>query len=207
MIAEMLQAIYEDQEKQGRYPAVYGPRLIPLLRRLEQEAGSGLTEILNWQRCRPGHYLLKQGNFSDRVFILLDGIAGEYMQEEGREVFVHFYLPGGFIANYTSMVGRQPSRTNIRLMTRGRLITIERKAFEQLEAAYPVVNTLTKIIAGSILEQYKYHSFCLQACNAGQRYERFCRRYPLLASRLALKDIAGYIGILLSSLSRIRSQR
>jgi len=207
MIAEQLQQIYDLQYKQYGYRQAYGPRLIPLLKQLEHQAGSQLAEALSWQSRPKNHYLLREGAFADRVYLLLNGYAAEFITEQGREVLLHFYQPGEFIANYASAINNQRSNVHIRLMEDAEFFCIEWKMLEQLEKSFPVISTLTKLIFCAMLEQYRYHALNLQNGKALQRYRRFCTRYPMLYRQSAIGPVAGYLGILFSSLSRIRRQK
>ena len=45
------------------------------------------------------------------------------------------------------------------------------------------------------------------SCNAVERYECFRRQFPDVCRRVRLGDIASYLGITLSTLSRLRAQK
>ena len=207
MIAERLQTIYQLQLEQFGYTHAYGSHLLPLLRQLEQQAGNDLFEALAWQFKPKNHYLVKHGAFADRIYLLLDGYAAEFVKEEEREVLIHFYHPGEFIANYASALNNQRSNVQIRLMENAEFFCIEWKKLKELEQRFPVISELNKIVLSAILEQYRYHALNLQKGKAMQRYQRFCRRYPMLHRQSALGAVADYLGILISSLSRIRRQK
>lgn len=179
MIAERLQHIYQSQLEQFGYRHAYGSQLVPLLRQLEQEAGSELWETLSWQNRPKSHYLLRKGCFADRVYLLLNGYAAEFIEEGEREVLVHFYQPGEFIGDYFSAINNQRSNIYVRLMENAEFICIEWKKLEQLEKRFPVISMLTKIVFCAMLEQYRYHALNLQEGKARQRYHRFCTRYAM----------------------------
>jgi hypothetical protein len=47
----------------------------------------------------------------------------------------------------------------------------------------------------------------LQTLSATERYQQFCRQYPEVAKKSALRHIASYLGIDIATLSRIRKKK
>ncbi|WP_163718733.1 Crp/Fnr family transcriptional regulator [Mangrovibacterium lignilyticum] len=206
MLSAILQAIYTELEENCHYTRPYGERLIPLLQQLEREAGSELSEALQFHDFEIGRFLLKTGRVSDRIWVLLDGVAREYMEDEKKCYVTRLFYPGEFVGNYNSSFNRCRSQVSIQLATPSRVLSLEWKQIRLLEQKYPVVTILEKLIFLGATEQRKHHAFCLRQLSASDFYVHLRETHPGLDKQVSLTIIANCMGIKLSSLSRIRSQ-
>jgi CRP-like cAMP-binding protein len=152
------------------------------------------------------HVLLKEGQVSNHLFVVLTGALRYYYMKDGEEVSALFIEEGGLSASISSFFPRKPSSEFIETLEP---CTIARIHHDHLQRIYHT-NTESNFIARVLTEQFLVVSverlLLLRKNSAEERYTSFCEQHPELLQRVPLKHIASYLGLTIETLSRIRAK-
>lgn len=206
MIAEKLQTIYTKQESCYKSCLPEYQKAAQLIKLLEKQAGTDFQKLLTPRQLDKGEFLLRQGAQASYLWIFEKGIAREFLTNERGRSISHFFVPGRFVSNYNSVLNHCPSRVSIQLVTTAHVFQVEWKALRLFEEKYPVVGQLERLLVNAVTEERKIHSNCMQQLSAGEYYDYLIANCPLLKDQVPYTDLASYLGISLSSLSRIRGK-
>ena len=152
-----------------------------------------------------GDYFLKAGRPAAHYLFLEEGFLKAYTtQETGEEAVTAFYGSNNVVFEAASFFNRTPSKENFVALTncRGWIIS-----FEQLNDLFhtvPAFRELGRAILVRMLVQLKQRILSLAGDTAEERYVRLLQQNPEVFQYAALKDIASYLGVTDTSLSRIR---
>lgn len=151
-----------------------------------------------------GDYLLKNGQQCIGAHFLALGVARSWYEDGEHQVTTRLMDEGFIITNWKSYYSQQPSEENITTLEKSVTVFLPRALIYELYTRFPVFNTVGR-------RQVEY-SFCqaddrtnMLRQHAPERYQWFCSRHPNLLPRVQLKYIASYLGMEISTLSRVRS--
>lgn len=151
--------------------------------------------------------LLREGQVSNEYFFLESGFMRAYVHDtEGREVTTHFYAPGQVVVEPSSFFNRVPTKENIQALepSTGWYITFEQ--LNHLFHAYPAFREFGRSVLVRVLTGLQDRTLSMITETAEQRYQHLLQSNPNIFQHAPLKQIASYLGITDSSLSRIRKE-
>ena len=150
---------------------------------------------------------LTAGKISDEYLFLEGGYMRAFAHDtEGNEVTTRFYSPSQMIFEVSSFFNRTRSKENIFALTdcEGWYIT-----YEQLNGLFhklPEFREMGRSILVRELAQLKTRMLSVITETAEERYEQLLKTNPQIFQHAPLKNIASYLGITDTSLSRIRKE-
>lgn len=207
MIAELLKTVYQEQETVWRQKHQHAEQSLHLLRQIERVGGTAFRELVQTCCLPKGTYLLRQGDTARHIWILLSGVAREYLIEvkgcTSYERVSHFFRPGHFVCNHNSAFTQSPAKINIQLVTQSELLKLDWKSIHQLEEQVPQISPMEKLLLSDSGEERKEHTHCVTNLTATEHYYYLLKNQSKLMLQLPISDIASYIGITPASLSRI----
>lgn len=150
-----------------------------------------------------GKLALKRGHIATDYFFVKSGGLRIYYIAKNREITAWVALENAFFTDLSSLRHQSPSRFNIEAIEDTILLTIRHDKMEQLYSRYPQWQQFTRqvwedTIQGVIEEIVKY-----QSMSGEERYLNEVRQSEFLR-RIPLKQLASYLGITPTSLSRLR---
>lgn len=149
---------------------------------------------------------LQEGRVSDEYFFLESGYLRAFAYDpEGNDVTTAFYAPGQVVFECSSFFNRLPSLENIQALTScvGSFLT-----FQQLNALFharPEFREFGRSVLVQGLAGLKHRMLSMITQSATGRYEQLLKEAPQLLLHVPLKNIASYLGVTDTSLSRIRA--
>lgn len=150
-------------------------------------------------------FFLKQGEVSDKVGFLKSGLFRSFFYDDhANEITTHFFQPGSVVISMESFNNRVPAKENIIALEDAELMVATYERMMELYRLVPVWRQITKDVDEMKYNELMNRSIQLQTLPAAERYELFCKNYPDIIKRVALKHIASYLGIDIATLSRIR---
>lgn len=152
-------------------------------------------------------YLLKAGRMCNNYFFLEEGFLRAFTYDvDDNEVTTAFYSANAVVFEVASYFLRTPSKENIQALApcKGWFIT-----FDQLQYLFHSIPEFrefgrTVLVKGFI--SLKQRMLSLINETAEQRYENLIKAKPEIFQHAPLKNIASYLGITDTSLSRIRKE-
>lgn len=156
---------------------------------------------------KKGDLLLQIGQISDEYLFIEEGLLRAYLIDlEGNEVTTDFYTEQNFAFEVTSFFNRTPSETNIEAITDCKGYKIN---FQQLNQAFhhkPSFRELGRAILVKAFIASKKRNYAMINQTAEQRYQHLISKTPQILKQAPLKQIASYLGVTDSTLSRIRAK-
>jgi CRP-like cAMP-binding protein len=154
-----------------------------------------------------GEFLLQPGQVDRYIWFLERGVLRVFEEiEDGGEQTFYFVSTGQFAADIESFTEQRGSVVSLQAVTSCQILTISYDSFQQLAQQVPVWSkTIQRIVEKALLEKVQKRSRLLYE-DARTRYQRLVVEQPEVAQQAPLGMIASYLGITLSSLSRLRKQ-
>lgn len=149
--------------------------------------------------------ILKPGQTAYYIYFIEHGLARGYSLKEGREISTWFMREGDFVISVASFLTQIPSTEYIQLLENTNLQSISYESLQQLYAEFPEFNIIGRLITEHYYILSEQRTYALRALSAKERYKQLLEDFPDIISRVAIKDIASYLGIAPETLSRIRA--
>ncbi|HIW65130.1 MAG TPA: Crp/Fnr family transcriptional regulator [Candidatus Alistipes intestinipullorum] len=154
----------------------------------------------------PKRYRLVQADgFCHAAYFIERGMTRSFWLVNGEEITTSFSTEGGIVFSMDELYYGKPSEEFV-------------ETLEEVEAYRIALSDLRRLFEtnlelanwGRIIHQNEYRRLHRShkerlTLPARERYEAFCRQFPDVCRRAQLGYVASYLGITLSTLSRIRS--
>jgi len=152
-------------------------------------------------------FLLTEGKIANEYLFLEKGYMRAFAHDtEGNEVTTGFYSPGQVVFEVSSFFNRSRSKENIQALTDcdGWFITYEH--LNNLFHALPEFREFGRAILVKGFAGLKTRMLTMITETAEERYEQLLKTNPEIFQQASLKNIASYLGVTDTSLSRIRKE-
>lgn len=150
-------------------------------------------------------FFLKAGAYSNQYLFLANGFLRSYsLNQEGDEVTTAFYSSPSVVFEVFSFFNRTVSKESIQSLTNseGLIITFDKLNF--LFHSLPAFRDFGRAVLVKGFSVLKQRMLSQITETAEERYTRLMQSNPEVFQHAPLKDIASYLGITDTSLSRIR---
>lgn len=156
---------------------------------------------------KAGHFILSPGEVSNRVFIIESGVVREYKDLPEGEETMWILDEGKWLYNMPSYYTDAPADVYIQALTNAKGYYFHQKDLEELVAkSHDWALVQTQIYRQYLLRMlYNVELFRLK--HADDRLAFFEKHQPGIQNRVLQKDIASYLNITATQLSRIRKKR
>lgn len=151
-----------------------------------------------------GTILVKEGQYSDKVYYILNGAARAYYLKDGKDISDWFAFENDFISSVNSFFQEVPSPHYIEIMEPAVLLELSKQEILLLTDKFHEFERLIRIVVTKTMLQLQQRIVAVQFETAQQKYENLLKARPDITQRVALTHIASYLGITLETLSRIR---
>jgi CRP/FNR family transcriptional regulator, anaerobic regulatory protein len=170
------------------------------------EATKYIQKIITLQRLPKWSILLVEGQVSDKLFFLCDGMARAFYYENGEEKTSWVVSQNDFFYSTASFIHQKPSFENIQLLEDSVVISVDKKEIDNLFQKFPETTYVSMRITEKhlLLHDERVRSLRL---SARDRYSRFQEQYPYIASKVKIQYIASYLGLSHSHLSHLRMKK
>lgn len=150
-------------------------------------------------------YFSEAGKTPNRVAFIVTGILRVcYYDSKGEEITKYFIDENNFAVDINSFTQKIPSSEYVQAITDCSLLIFSTEGLNELSMTIigwdSIINQIT---TKALIEKVNKLSPML-AEDATTRYLMFLEKFPTLANRIPLSNLASYMGITQSSLSRIR---
>jgi len=157
---------------------------------------------------KKGDMLLVPGKVANHACFILEGLVKSYYEKEDgvSEVVTKFLYEGTIITSIFSYYSRQPGNESIIALEDTTIACLSYDAMQDLLKHHAVFNYIIRVITERYLFFLEVELYNMRKPLAEDRYQFFLKHFPQLLQRLALKDIASYLGMSLETLSRVRGR-
>lgn len=155
-----------------------------------------------------GELLLREGEVATAYYLVEEGIVRAYVQDyDNNEITTEFFCVRDIVIIPASLFQQIPSKENLQAVSPCRLWKIDYESFQALFHSIEGVREWGRIWFSHQLFNMKQRSLEMITETASSRYEKLLREKPQIIQQAPLKQIASYLGITDTSLSRIRRYR
>ncbi len=159
------------------------------------------------QTAEKGTVLLKQGRIAEEYYLLESGLIRSYVHDyDGNEITTDFFIENEIVIVPASLFQRIPSQETILTVTDTTLWKISFPDFQQLFHSIPGFTEWGRLWFTQQLFAMKQRSLEMITITATNRYLKLMQEKPQIMQYVPLKQIASYLGITDTSLSRIRKE-
>jgi len=171
---------------------------------LEDDEIQAMINRVNFIRLKKNDIFIDEGEIARHIAFTNKGYLRVYYLLDGEEITRDITPLHSFATALPSFISQTPSFEIISAITDCELITIHKNDLEYLYSNYPTWERFgRRIIEEMFVEsQRRIYSFITET--AEKRYKKLLRQYPDMIRNVPLKYIAGFLGIKLQSLSRLR---
>ncbi len=176
----------------------------PAFTQKEQE-----TIIAEFQRVtfRKHDFLLTEGTVENHYWFIESGFVRSYaVDTDGNDISTNFYGASDVVIDWPSFFQRQPARENIQALTDCVGWQLDFVTFQQLFHGIEAFREAGRARLVATYFELKQNRVSMITDPARVRYQRFLTERPNMAQNVPLKQIATYLGITDTSLSRIRKE-
>lgn len=176
----------------------------PLLSATDMQQIADAHELIEVAK---GTVLLKEGKVANEYYVLQEGVARAYVYDYNNdEISTEFFTEGEIVISTASLFQRIPSPENIQTVTDCIMLRIEFGIFQALFSSIPAYVDWGRLWFTSQLFAIKQRSLDMVQETATNRYLKLLNTKPQIIQHVPLKQIASYLGVTDTSLSRIRKE-
>jgi len=171
---------------------------------LTKEQENYFLSLLKNKKVRKKLFLSQEGDISKGPFFVTKGILRSYtVDKNGFEHVLQFAPPGWWMADMYSLITQQPGSLSIDAVEDSDVLLLPKQELDKLYNEIPAFERFFRILAENALVTFQQRLIDNLSLTAKERYENFCKRYPLLIERLPQKQVASYIGVTPEFLSKM----
>ena len=160
--------------------------------------------LLKNKKIKKKQFLSQEGDTSKGAYFVTEGILRSYtVDKSGFEHIVQFAPPGWWMADMYSLITQQPGSLSIDAVEDSDMVLLPKKELDKLYSEIPTFERFFRILAENALVTFQQRLIDTLSLTARERYDNFCKRYPLLITRLPQKQVASYIGVTPEFLSKM----
>ena len=157
---------------------------------------------------KKGEVLLKEAAVATAYYLLEEGIVRSFVHDyDNNEITTEFFCARDIVIIPASLFQQRPSQENLQAVTSCRLWKIDYESFQRLFHSIEGVREWGRVWFSHQLFNMKQRSLDMITETASSRYEKLLKEKPQIIQQAPLKQIASYLGITDTSLSRIRRNR
>lgn len=154
---------------------------------------------------KKGDYILKEGQVANEFSIMQNGLIRSFVHDyDGNDITTNFYTDEEIVIEVSSLFLRVPTRENMQALTDCVCWRIGFDVFQKLFHSIEGYSEWGRAWMSNQLFHCKQRSVSIITDSATDRYLSLLKEKPQILQQAPLKQIATYLGITDTSLSRIR---
>jgi CRP-like cAMP-binding protein len=152
-------------------------------------------------------FLLLAGKTANHYWIMQNGLVRSYVIDpEGNDISTNFFSGGEIVIDWPSFFLRQPTRENIQALADCMCWQLDFGTFQILFNQIEAFREQGRARLVTSYFELKKYSISMIADGAKDRYLKLLKEKPHILQHVSLKQIATYLGVTDTSLSRIRKE-
>jgi len=166
-----------------------------------------IAGVVRFKKVAKGEHVIREGDFCYLTIRVVSGLLCQYViDHNGFERILVFVPEMNDAGSVQTILNQQASDENVVALEDSVLLVADFRDLDRLAGEnHRILKLLNQGFKQKLSEAAARINFLI-VYSPEERYLHFCKTYPMLESRLRQKDIASYLGITVSSLSRIRAR-
>lgn len=174
---------------------------------LSDECKTRFSKHLSVATYTENTVLVKEGQYSDKLFFVASGSTRAYYLKEGKNITDWFGFENDFICAINSYFLNIPSPHFIETIEASTVLSISRHHVNELCDTFHDFERLARLATTQTMLRLQQRIVSLQFESAQQKYESLTALRPDIVQRVPLGHIASYLGMTLETLSRVRQPK
>ena len=166
-----------------------------LLSRLETKQFKAKSIILHAGEVCKYSYFVNSGLL--RSFTINDHIV---------EHVLSFACEGWWIGDMYSLLSQKPGNLFVEVLEDAEVVLLSKENQEILYSEIPKLERFFRILTENSLVANQERLMDNLSLSAEERFEKFCKKYPMLIQKVPQKQIASYIGVTPEFFSKMKSR-
>lgn len=155
------------------------------------------------QKKSKGEFLLKEGEVSDKMYYFETGLVKVFSIQKEQEVVAWFAKEGDFLTLVNSFVYNTPSHESIEILEDITYYAIPKNLYFQLMGFSTQITLFTMFEMLNAVCEFQTQTIILRTLKSREKYQYFVENYPDLFKRINQKDLASFIGLEETYLSKL----
>ncbi len=165
-----------------------------------------LSENMIIKNLPKGHLLLKEGQYNNDSYFILDGLVRQYKTIDGNDLTTNFFSEEQWIISLENFQEKMPSKYNLICVEDTTIVIGNEEKAQKLFKQFPRLETVSRQIMETVFFEQQNLMTTYITDKPEQRYLKLLKSRPEIFQRVPQYDIATYIGVKPESLSRIRKK-
>ena len=176
--------------------------------RLSEESKAALEAITQERSLKKNEFFLREGQIPRTVAFVLKGLLSQYYTTaKGDTVIKRFFPETYLVGSMSALLQNSPSLFNIKALEACSLLEYNFQKFKELtERHTDIAAFYIRYMEQHWIIEKEPFEISFRHDNATTRYLDFRKAYPALEPRLKQHEVAAYIGVTPTQLSRIRAE-
>lgn len=172
---------------------------------LTAEEKQAITELSLFKSFKKGSVLLKEGDFSNESYFVLEGCLRSYYLIDGEEKTTAFYTEMEALTP-PCVVSKTPSEYYVSCVEDS-IVTVSNSDMEAaVNSKFPKFEIMCRKMSEELLAKERINFDGFKTSSPEQRYLNVLQSRPDLIQRIPQHQLASYLGITPQSLSRLRAR-
>ena len=166
------------------------------------------SSLLVERQLAKNESVLKQEELCKYLYFVNEGtLRAFFLNTKGKESTVMFATQDWWITDMHCFLNELPAMVHIEAVENSRVLQLAKHDLDQLYEDIPAFNQFFRVLMQNAYCREQLRMIQNLSLPALERYENFMDKYPQLANKVTLKQIASYLGITPEFLSTIRATR
>lgn len=176
---------------------------------LKEETKALLIPLLRQRRVKAKELYLAEGARPHLISFVYSGLFSYYTSAPNGDYIIKlFFAENSFMAATSALISGKLSSFAIKALEDSSVVELDFYAFKQLTTQHiDLALFWISYLEKNWVVAKEENEINLKYLTAKDRYEHFKQQYPNLLKRIKLKDMAAYLGITPTQLSRIRNNQ
>jgi len=175
---------------------------------MTEDEFQSIAHLFGWETIGKKQKLVTEGHYTDKAYFIQKGLLFSYKTLDNGEIqVVRFAKENFWIGDLNSFIMGAKALFTIEALEPSGLWSMRRSDWEYLMKNSPAFETYFRILIQTAYANLLVQLSDIYSQDAKAKYNRLREQYPDLLQRVPQYLIASYLGILPSSLSRIRNQK
>ena len=165
-----------------------------------------LAESMVVKNFSKNEYLVKEGEFTNASYFILDGCVRQFKTLDGDDITTNFYTEEQWIISLENFDKKTASKYNLVCLEATTVVIGDEQKAQELFKQFPRFETISRQIMETVFMEQQNLMTSYITDKPEQRYLKLLETRPDIFQRVPQYDIATYIGVKPESLSRIRKK-
>lgn len=172
---------------------------------IKEDAFEELQKCFKPIRLLKNDFIVREGEYARQIGFLKEGVARAFvLNKEGKEYNKQFFVAPSMIGAYTSLLTKQANQIAQQALTDCEILIADYEEIEKLYDKFHNLERLGRKIAEFYFLEKEQKEIEMALLDADKRYIIMRSKFPTIELVVPQYQIASYLGISPTQLSRIR---